>query len=416
MEATHYFYPNAKFCSSEPPAPISLFEINVGNSKQCSFRPQVFFVVDVSGSMSFGEHILDHRVKPTLVALGDLFCGFKGADDDNILSEKVDLTLVTFANDAKIEWSTKTKNSRSYRETVMSLQGGGMTNMGEGIEKVYQVIDPNVPSWILVFTDGDSNLGEYRTSDEFKRLASGAPKMSRILVFGYGENYKAETCYSLGSFTHINDGNEIPVAMGAVAGEILGTWGVNATIVSSGGVKIVGSSLVGPLYSGRKFYCAFVNPSRDDLIHVPYITYYDPQDKLEKIVPFTTTVVSDDALPSHVKSLYYKDRASEYILSLLTARSRDVSITSEIAAVRNAIQGWTEYCASEAKAKVEEAIHVIERNREHPPSATSRAFSYAGTASSQGGYTDLATLTPLQQHSVAYASSASNNSSMYSPY
>ena len=106
----------------------------------------------------------------------------------------------------------------------------GGTNMGAGIELAYKLKDPSRATWIIVMTDGVSNIGAYQTPDSFKELSRRRPLNSRIITLGYGTEFNAEILKNLGEYTQFDNQEQIATVFGSLAFEVMNTWGFNARI------------------------------------------------------------------------------------------------------------------------------------------------------------------------------------------
>ena len=220
----------------------------------------IILVVDVSGSMEPSMDI----VRASLLAFRD-----------NLVKdlERISLTLITFSNAAKIVWSQA--SSESFDDAVRNIRTDHSTNMGAGIELAFSSVDLEIPTWIIVMTDGVSNTGMYQRPESFRNLVTTKPKYSQIISLGYGTAFHAETLMSIGAFTYIEDSEKIPIVFGGLSSEILTAIGIHCYIElpllstqnivlndddiipplqSNNHRTIIGSSDVGTLFSERVFH------------------------------------------------------------------------------------------------------------------------------------------------------------------
>jgi len=231
-------------------------------------KKHVVFVVDISGSM----HETLETVKNSIVAFCNLMRTHVGAH----------YSLITFSDDAKLCYSGTSIDL--FLTALNDVAVFSQTNMGAGIELAYQQVRAinAVYSTIVIFTDGDSNAGMHQTPEAFAELALLAPERSHIVVFGYA-NFNAEICKSIGRFNHIENAETIPVAMGALCAEFIGTFGfaTKLTVPFCDEYKvIVGSSEVGPLYAGKVYVYMIKCKTAPTIFELVYSTTSGSQDHL----------------------------------------------------------------------------------------------------------------------------------------
>jgi Ca-activated chloride channel family protein len=171
-------------------------------------------VVDVSGSMS------GQKLEQTREALHQLL-GSLGPDDR--------FRLVAFSNRVRISgdsWSrARGDGLRAARRWIDDLVADGGTNIAGALEEAFRLESPEERLPIVVFlTDGLPTVGER----DPERIAEAAERSgSRARVFAFGVGYDVNT-YLLdrlsaagrGSTEYVEPGEDVEVALGALAGKI----------------------------------------------------------------------------------------------------------------------------------------------------------------------------------------------------
>ena len=136
------------------------------------------FLLDVSGSMREPGKL--PLLKQAMVMLAEQLSG-----NDRV-------AIVTYADEARVALeSTNAANKRTILECIDSLQAGGCTNGGAGIQLAYREAAAHFiqggTNRVLLVTDGDLNVG-ITSDDELVRLIQAKAKDGVFLtVLGVGE-------------------------------------------------------------------------------------------------------------------------------------------------------------------------------------------------------------------------------------
>jgi hypothetical protein len=370
------------------------------------FRPQVFFVVDTSGSMRFNGNPMDNAVKPTLLALKDLIAGVDEATDEQ-LAAVCDLTLISFNTDVRVLWSSSTR-PQSYECSVLSIFPDGKTNMGGAVVESLKMVDPSRPSWILVFTDGETNAGEYLSPTDFGGLACWAPPLCKIMTFGYGDQFNAQTCSALGHFTHIENQDKIAGIMGAVVGDIVHACFQDVRFFEDDSVvPVIGMRKIQSIPAGKNMRVAFKFSTAQDAYTAfnrdHQIRYYDLSQRNYVWQRIGFSLPDAKEYTASLREDFYLSSAGALIRELFLYPSP--TMTEQVA---TEISDWTEMCSLDARSKVEQTLATVARPRGCRASAIS-LHSFSSGALTQTSYSDEATYTPIQRFTSALSITRAKN-------
>lgn len=173
--------------------------------------------VDVSGSMS-GE-----RIDYTRKALLRMLDWTKPGDN---------LSLTTFESQAKLVFSSRSiHDDRAFIEkSIRELKADGSTNMKAGLDIAYEQAqtsyDPNSINRVLLFSDGNANVGDtdYKTISKLTRIN----KQEGIYLsgVGVGSDYAMERMDRLtdagkGAHVFLPDADEVQVIFGRMMRKLI---------------------------------------------------------------------------------------------------------------------------------------------------------------------------------------------------
>jgi hypothetical protein len=207
---------------------------------KCNSRPvsmankEIILVVDHSISMSDDMPMVQNSLLAFRNSLVRLVIGQNIPVDqdetfDRLFQELAVVKLITFSDKARLIWPTAQPSS--FGAAVRDIKTEASTNMGEAISLAYRECTPGKTHWIIVFTDGESNVG-CRTVNSFKKLVYGStrPKHTQLITLGFSEHFNCEILDAIGSFTYIPDKEVIPGIFGSIAAEIAEAWGFEAQL------------------------------------------------------------------------------------------------------------------------------------------------------------------------------------------
>ena len=140
------------------------------------------FLIDISGSMAPRERL--PLIKEALRALVK-----KMGEGDRV-------AIVVYASEAGVRLaSTSCMNKEKILEAIDSLEAGGSTNGGDGIQQAYGVAQENFikggVNRVLLCTDGDFNVGITDQNELVRMVQERAKNGVSLTTLGVGtDNYK----------------------------------------------------------------------------------------------------------------------------------------------------------------------------------------------------------------------------------
>lgn len=163
------------------------------------------FLLDVSGSMNEPNKL--PLLKRSLSALLDT------------MEERDTVSIVVYAGaSGMVLPPTSAHNRRAIQRALESLEAGGSTNGGEGIELAYRLAERSFTrggvSRVILATDGDFNVGPTNQSDLVKLIEKKRETGVFLTVLGFGMgNYKDSTLEKLadhgnGNYAYIDSFRE----------------------------------------------------------------------------------------------------------------------------------------------------------------------------------------------------------------
>ena len=177
----------------------------------------IVFLLDVSGSMSSANKL------PLLKEAMGLLA-------DN-LTENDRVSIVTYASGTNVVLDgVKGDQTSKINRAFDKLKAGGSTNGEGGIELAYEIAQENFikggNNRIILATDGDFNVGSYKTGDIEKQVSEAKESGVFISALGFGMgNYRDHMMETIadkgnGNYAYIND---LKAAQKALVQEFSGT-------------------------------------------------------------------------------------------------------------------------------------------------------------------------------------------------
>jgi Ca-activated chloride channel family protein len=155
-------------------------------------RKDVVFVVDTSGSMAGA------KIEQAKRALSYCINRLNGEDRFNV---------ITFSTESRM-WSTSLKavtseSRKAALEHVDGLVARGGTNINDAlVAALSQSVEKDRPLMVIFVTDGEPTIGETRTDGILKNVASANKALTRLFVFGVGEDLKVDLLDALAEQNH----------------------------------------------------------------------------------------------------------------------------------------------------------------------------------------------------------------------
>ncbi len=265
----------------------------------------------------------------------------------------------------------------AWNETISKLGAGGTTNMGDAIKLAFEKTNPKKFTWIVVLTDGESNVGRYQTIKSFKSLVEETPSNTKIVALGYGKEFNVDVLTAIGEFTYVKNKEQIPLVFGSLANEYLNSWGFNALWgldnYPGNNVdalrRIIGHNSIGCLYNERRFATGFTVPNED---FYPFINgkLNDKNNKGRIMLTYTDISTmntikiimeakfKDGNVPSKILSDYYSSAKERRLNKIYAAISSGNNMDKFLKEVKNDVEKWT---ADEAKPHREDILVIIDK-------------------------------------------------------
>jgi|GEM_PF-3313065 Uncharacterized protein containing a von Willebrand factor type A (vWA) domain len=180
-------------------------------------QSNLVFLIDISGSMSSSNRL--PLVKQAFKML------LNQLDKEDIVS------IVTYASGTDVKLNgVKAKNKEKIIEAIDFLRAGGATSGEEGLKLAYKVAKENFirkgNNRIIIASDGDFNVGSYKTGDIEKQVTEAKESGVFISALGFGMgNYRDHMMETIadkgnGNYAYIND---LKAAQKALVQEFSGT-------------------------------------------------------------------------------------------------------------------------------------------------------------------------------------------------
>lgn len=363
---------------------MAVFEPTPESLASIAIHKSLILVIDVSASM---RDVMP-KIRSSILALRDLV-------------GTIDIQLITFSDTAKVLWPALSTN---FDDVIRSLDVEGSTNMGDGITTAINRVDPKKATWMVVFTDGESNRGSHQSTDAFRELARKIPPNVKVITIGYGTDYNPDVLTTLGDFTYIEDVESIASVMGAISHEIsvATVCGASFTYPKECGRMVVGRQTPGVVCSDRPYLAAFVPPMGASH-EIEQLTF-----RFTVIAPGGLAFSTQDVYPAiclareaplDVRGGYYGAAAARRIQNLYLVAQRERSLLEHrIREVKEELKRWGEDVAVEHRETVLRIAEHLSSGR-----AEARAISAAKASStmSQSSYTSA--LTPGARMAAASA-------------
>ncbi len=363
--------------------------IDVENNMELTMNKEIIFLIDISGSM----HSSLLAIKSSLLAFRDALLNITPDSNlsdnhkDIMLRNKIKLRLITFSKDANEIWSNRSKNT--FEDSVLNLDVESMTNMGAALNLAFDKINPEIFTWVIVMTDGESNIGPCKTVKSFHKLITEKkPINTKIISLGYGSSFDPDVLNKIGTFVYVKESKVIPVVLGNVADEIMKAVAFNCviniptinyceelnedTIIIPDGTEkiimgktIIGKRLLGTLCSGDNYNYVYLPHGN---INTKYILSKYSSVKIEYTEILTGEIIKMEIPidhtgyppPESMSELYFEEEKKRLIYRLYRViydkQFKNVGI--EIGNIRRAIEKWTDPMIEHHK---EEISAMLER-------------------------------------------------------
>jgi len=305
-----------------------------GELNECSNKEMVV-VLDLSSSM-----------RPVLSQLQSALRVLKRSLDPHII-----LKIIGYNSTAFEIYSGTAGSCPDFQE----LQTSGYTNMGAGIQLAFTEIDLHKATWLVVLSDGLSNLGKYRTLEHFSKLMEATPKRTEIISIGLGNAFDANIIQSLGDFVYLDDGERIAMFFEDLAQKINRVKIFSIQVQTNFRSRVViGRSHLGSLDSPLSFAVVVPKLPREAKFHVSFRFMNDLDTRLIKEI----TLKSSEPLlepPESVKKEYYEFAALRRF-NLLYKNLTSIYLFSTMETIRKQIAKWNDPCAQDAKVALEKFL------------------------------------------------------------
>lgn len=177
------------------------------------------FLVDTSGSMA-GEARLGLAKESMRILVGSL-------------NPRDTVALVTYAGDTRdVLAPTPARDRHTILQAIDSLTAGGGTAMGSGMQLAYahavRQVQSGAVSRVLVFTDGDANIGRTGHADILEAVKDKVKEGVMLTTVGFGlGNYRAATLERLADS---GNGQALYIDSRDEAVKVFGAEGVAGTL------------------------------------------------------------------------------------------------------------------------------------------------------------------------------------------
>lgn len=249
-----------------------LASVNVGEIEVSTSDKQVICVLDNSTSMERDIGML----KSSMYVLRDMFLdistdeskAMKKSKKDDMLKEKIDLTVISFSDNAKVVWPSEGKY---FDDAIDSMEAWGSTNIEDALDKAKKVINPRKTTWVIFMSDGDANRGN-KDTNYLSTILKDSPK-TIVRSIGFGTNYDPQCLSKIGKFSLAKTQFDLPAVFGAISAEILTSKYSNMVIDKEEfeSTESLGSKNVSILFSGMKINTMYLVPENiEGFIHIKY--------------------------------------------------------------------------------------------------------------------------------------------------
>jgi hypothetical protein len=345
---------------------------------------EVIFVLDVSSSMT---NQMTYMIN-SLRSFRDAIIG-KSAEEigklsdmrrDELFRKSLNVKIIPFSNDV-IESSIWISESteRTFEETLLNLNTQSMTNMSAGVVRALEMTNPNRITWIIIMTDGESNIGKHRTVESFQMLATSKCLNSKIITLGYGQQFNPEVLNKLGEFIYMDTADKIPLVFGNIAVEVMTSWAINCNIDIRGATELhddtiipslhetymsniqilVGERVIGTLYDGRDYNLIYLisgNLGNEEIV-IKYKCISN-----NEVVTINPRIEDKryDTIPDNICKYYFNAEKGRLMYKLYCAiRENNTNRVSN--EVRHIIHGWTNLISYDAKNEILSIIESISK-------------------------------------------------------
>ena len=342
----------------------------------------LMFVIDISGSM---EESLP-MVKSSLLAFRDAILDRNPSEMEKMEPQTRDLLfrnaikvrLIVFSNVAEEVWSSDSDQDKYFEDVVINLRTVAMTNMGDALKLAFRLTDPELFTWIVVMTDGESNEGPCRTAGSFHKLiVTSQPNNTKIITLGYGNRFDPEVLNRVGNFAYISDKEMIPVVLGNIVEEVMTATQFNCVIsvddeiqptelteetviVPAGeneiimGEVIVGDRILGTICMGEDYDYVYLVHGRNILPNLgryKSITVQYTDINTKHFSEQTVTIEHTKCIPpDNIRELYFRAEKKRIIYNLYKIiNNNSGNIDEDLKNIKNKLETWNDPIADPHK-------------------------------------------------------------------
>lgn len=342
-----------------------IFSINVQceNDKKIYKGKEIHILIDTSASMN--DFI--KFIKSTLISFLNLFEG-----------NDIDITIITFNETAEVLWTTKDED-KDYNKAINSIKLGCKTNMGSAIELSNSLNNIEKNTWVLVFTDGSSNEGKYRSVESFRELKEYTPEKTEMILLGHGDSFNVEVLNCLGRFVYVKNIEYVKEIIESLYSEIVGTFGVDCKLtinVDDEEIKpsvldpirlLSGDKDIGLLYNGRNFIYSFIVNNEEDiekyLLGEYELIYYSIENEISVSKKFDMIDKRNEHVERIVEETYYissKSRILEILYKIAYDKSYKAFQKAE-SKIREKIKTWNNEISIVHREEIIYYLEIMEK-------------------------------------------------------
>lgn len=396
-------------------ADILITRINCHSNNISMIKKQVIFVVDESGSMNDTMPF----VKSSIFAFRNTLLRLLNHDIDSLSEVEKDhlfvvnckSSLITFSDEAVVRWDS---SSPDFTQAVLNLKSYNLTNMGDAIRLAYDNVLNDHVTWIILLTDGLSNVGNFQTSDSFTKLYNEKPSLTTIIPLGYTTSFDVDILSIFGNVTYIENEEKMSEVFGCIVGEIVTSYGFDATLTvplisrSPPGRDIIGCKNIGSLYNDRKIMHGYL-PVGNKVKNISYgdndnvvLKYYDI--KSGTYVTLSCNIIkSSSEVPDDVFSSYFSSSKARILQGIYRLRNKNCLTSKYTSTIIEKLNDWNH---PSAKSHKEEILRIL--NSHYDKNNSYKMITRSHALSSQSGYLlDNDYTTPTQRKACKLTSAES---------
>lgn len=373
-------------------ADILITKLTCKNKPISMSNKQVIFVVDESGSMT---HTMP-TVRASLLAFRNALLRLLDYDisdlnetaKDKLFVKECKSSLITFSDDAHLRWDSSS-TSLNYSTAIENLTPRNLTNMGAALQLAYNNKLDGYVTWIILLTDGLSNVGSHQTVESFTKLYNQKPQLTTIIPLGYTTSFDVDILSVFGTMTYIECEEKMVEVFGCIVGEVVTSYGFNAKFIvpseSKSAKDVIGSADIGCLFNDRSVIYGFLpfgnkikNPCYDKAKTI--LSYYDI--KTSSPVTITTRIITDKGtIPDDIIDAYFRSSKARIMKGIYREANKRYLTKRHINIIKDKIDDWKHPCASEHKEHIMRLL-----NTKYDKNNAYRLITRSHATESQGGY------------------------------